>query len=288
MIDGHTKLLALFGREISHSQSPAIHNQWAEERKIPTRYLCLPTETTDSFLTLVKSLMACRNFLGGNITVPFKTDALAIAGLRKDTRVTKIGAANTLYRYHSGTESTERLRQNEPEAKPDQWALANTDVDGILATVSLWLDRFPSPKVVVLGAGGAAAAAIYALSQERHLTDISVACRQPERAHPTCLRHAHTCMRLADLPQTVQTTLNKPILVINTLPLGHCGEPNPAAEELICRLLAPQPEISLFFDMIYLDTPAVQLARSKGIPAENGLAMLRTQAHHSFKLWTGG
>lgn len=289
MIDGRTQLIALFGRDISHSLSPSLHNQWLKENDKSACYLCLPSETKEHFLTLVSGLLCCPNFLGGNITVPYKADVLSLAGLQADKRVQMIGAANTLYRcrpqpIQTSAKQIQPSRETGPMAS--EWALTNTDVDGILATIAPWLSQNPGAQVVVLGAGGAAAAALYALAQESKMTDITVACRQPERAHPTCVRYASRCVQLDQLLEGVHETQDRPTLLINTLPLGHHGENNPAAQALITGSLARHPGAHFFFDMVYRDTPALVQATSVGVPAQNGTLMLRTQAAQSFKLWT--
>lgn len=303
MIDGRTQLLALFGRDIAHSLSPSLHNQWLTEKNKTACYLCLPSQTKEHFLTLLSGLLWCQNFLGGNITVPFKADVLSLSDLQADERVKAIGAANTLFRSQISPmqleakqstsagrdKSHSRLTVAAPEISDStsKWTLTNTDVDGILATVDPWLSMNPAAQVVVLGAGGAAAAALYALTHEKKFMDIIVACRQTERAHPTCLRYASRCVQLNQLLQSLSGVRVKPTLLINTLPLGHHGEHNPVAQALITGTLAHQPSAHFFFDMVYRDTPAVLTARSVGISAQNGELMLRIQAEHSFKLWLG-
>ena len=128
-------LLFVVGHPVSHSLSPAMHNGVIARLGLPLYYfpVDLPPGRLGPFLRVVREA----NFLGGNVTVPHKEDAAALADTRSRA-VEACGAANTLV-----------VRGGRLHAE-------NTDGAGFLDALAGrgWGRRFP--HVVLLGAGGAA------------------------------------------------------------------------------------------------------------------------------------
>jgi shikimate 5-dehydrogenase len=74
-------------------------------------------------------------------------------------------------------------------------------------------------------------------------------------------------------------------IVVNTTPLGQKSEVNPMANALIRDWLGAASESSFYFDMAYVENPALKLANDLRIPNSNGMTMLITQAEKSFAIW---
>ncbi len=270
-INGETKTLALFGRDLSYSLSPSLHNGWIQKSKINACYLPFEFSSDDSFVSFVKAALNSNSFLGANVTNPFKGTICKIDEIVVDDRVAKIGASNTLFR------------------NGNQWKLTNTDVDGIDATLQSFLKTKNSSHTLILGAGGAAAAAAFTCLEMAGSRTTTILCRKADMAQPY-LKAQHSQKKVTiqefgekHFPNILPT--NKPCLLINTLPLGHKNEMNPFAKEALEAISSSQLTNSLYFDMIYRDTPAINLARSLGLAAVNGETMLHTQAEKSFVIW---
>ena len=250
----------VIGWPIEHSRSPLIHNYWLKLYRIPGAYR-REAVPPDQFRSFVQSL-AARGYAGANVTVPHKETALAAS--QPDDRARAVGAANTLWIDGDVLRST------------------NTDVEGFLDNLDAcapgW-DREVA-KAVVLGAGGAARAVVYALL-ERGIDRVVVANRTARRAealrerfgahvHPTRWDERHAA-------------LDGATLVVNTTTLGMPGQPELALD--IGRL----PSHAIVADLVYwpLVTPLIRAARARELRTADGLGMLMHQAVGGFTLWFG-
>lgn len=281
--DGHTRLAALFGHPIEHSISPSLHSESFRKGGINAIYLALSSTSEADFHALAAALMRSPHFIGGNITIPYKRAALALPEVLLTERVMSCAAANTLWR---------------DEAGHGAWTLENTDVDGVAASLEL-LERARHPcHFVVLGAGGAASAALQALRERAARgasTTISCVVRDVLKATRALKNFLDSGLPLNILEHSTDALMTdlrdhaRPMggaILINTLPLGHAGEINPWAVEALDAALALSVPIGCF-DMIYRDTPLVAHARASGFEALNGRVMLETQARAAFRLWAG-
>src|SRR5271167_4076964 len=151
--------LGVLGWPVAHSRSPAIHNAaFAWLGMDDWRYQRLPVAPS-LFAETTRSL-GRSGFVGANVTIPHKHAALALADHVEET-ARSIGAANTLSFAPDGTITAE-----------------NTDAPGLIAA----LGRSPQGlRALVLGAGGSARAAVWAL-REAGASEVSVWNRTAERA----------------------------------------------------------------------------------------------------------
>jgi shikimate dehydrogenase len=187
---------------------------------------------------------------GANVTMPYKRAAFDVVDELADS-AQRVGAVNTLV------------------VRAKSLVGENTDVQGVLAS----FDQAGLPDsdpVVVLGAGGAAAAALVALGSR----DKYIVARSPEKARRTADQVGVSATVIAwgkAIPAGV---------VVNATALGMRGEQLP--EELMTAATG-------LLDMPYRDvpTPAVALLRKRGLPVADGLDMLVGQAVASFQIWTG-
>ncbi|MGA1296870.1 MAG: hypothetical protein ACO3X1_16310 [Burkholderiaceae bacterium] len=199
-----------------------------------------------------------------------------------------IGSANTIFKK-SGSQG-------------DEWWLTNTEVEGVLATLELWPSfRSSAPlEVIILGAGGAAASVVWSVRLARPDASITIVCRNSQKASSflsTPLAAANffeisedtfglvdsSCLRILQNSQLSEASANR--LLVNCIPIGNKGEPNPAAESLIVKLLAPAALQSFFFDLAYGASHAVNVAAAHNVPHQDGKVMLKTQALRCFAIW---
>jgi len=248
--------LGVLGWPVAHSRSPAMHTAALRELGLGAEwsYQHLPVPP-DLFAETVRALPAV-GFAGANVTVPHKEAALALADTA-GASARAIGAANTLSLGAKGTIHAD-----------------NTDAPGLLAT----LPRDPrGARAVVLGAGGSARAAAWAL-REAGAARVSVWNRTARRAR--------------DLARELGVEA-----VEGPLPgfdlLVHCTVAGLAAGSDQLKDL-PVDDDALNADVDVVDlvytpggTPLVARARAQGAGAVDGLEVLVRQGALSLERWTG-
>jgi shikimate dehydrogenase len=215
------------------------------------RYLRLPLPP-ELFAETVRALPGA-GFRGVNVTIPHKHAALALADHATDA-ARAIGAANTLT-FEDGAIHAD-----------------NTDAPGLLAA----LPRDPAGRsALVLGAGGAARAAAWALA--RAGADVAVWNRTPERARALA----------ADLGVRAVTSPGAAEIVVNCTSIGlKDGDDTFKALPLEADSLSAG---RLVVDMVYRagGTQLLEAARTRGASVVDGLEILASQGAASFERWTG-
>jgi shikimate dehydrogenase len=244
--------LGVAGWPVAHSRSPAMHN--AALRAVGLgewRYLRLPLPPA-RFAETVRALPAA-GFRGINVTIPHKEAALALAGAATGVAAA-VGAANTLTFLEDGTVHAD-----------------NTDVAGLLAA----LPRDPAgATALVLGAGGAARAAVYALGAAG--ADVTVWNRTRERAERLV---AELGGRVVDAPEGAQ-------LVVNCTSVGLRNDDLPFKS---LPLRADDVGVGTdVVDMVYRPggTGLLAEAKRRGAVVVDGLEILVAQGAASFERWT--
>lgn len=261
-----TRLFGLLGHPVSHSLSPAMHNAAFRALGLDACYLAfdVPPER------LVDALRGARALGAGglNVTVPHKEQALRLAE-EVDEGAALVGAANTLVPTSGG------------------WKAFNTDVEGFLRALEEDVGfQAAGRKAVVLGAGGAARAAIVGLLRSG-IQGIVVLNRNEERAEKLVSTVRRTVggnrITSARLDPDETPGLGPGDLVVSATPLGLQRD---------TRWPWPLPTISagvVFYDMAYGpgETSLVNAARQEGFLAASGRRMLLHQGAAAFSLWTG-
>jgi len=242
------------------------------ESGIEARYLLLPLDLAGLRAVLTRK----RNLLlkGFNVTIPFKeTVSRYLEDVSEEARL--VGAVNTVF------------------VRNGRWAGTNTDVFGFMQ--SLGRDASMSPRgknAVVLGAGGAARAAVYSLCKAG-ISSAAIFNRSEARARrlteefgnlfPDARLTAHA-LRDPFLTEAVK----KAALVVNATSMGlKASDPMPLPAESIPRA-AGKGRGKLFYDLIYApaETPFLREARRKGHRVLNGVGMLVYQGAKAFECWT--
>ncbi|MBA8877852.1 shikimate dehydrogenase [Phyllobacterium myrsinacearum] len=248
------------GYPIRHSRSPLIHGYWLRQFGLEGSYQAVEV-TPDAFSGFI--LTARDNgFAGGNVTIPHKEMAFSLCE-KRDSAAEEIGAVNTLW-FENGILHG-----------------GNTDAYGFLANLDSLSPGWSNRKsALVLGAGGASRAVVFAL-KERGFTDIRIVNRTIERARELADRFevsggAHGWDAMPEL-------LLGASLIVNTTSLGMSGK-----DELAIDLTGADSD-ALVTDIVYvpLETPLLQAARSRGLETADGLGMLLHQAVPGFERWFG-
>lgn len=248
------------GFPIKHSRSPLIHGHWLKKYDLPGSYEAIEV-APDSFPAFLNSLKD-NDYVGGNVTIPHKEMAFALCQ-RREPAAEEIGAVNTLW-FEGG-----------------QLCGGNTDAYGFLANLDASSPGWDKHKTaLVLGAGGASRAIIYALKQ-RGLTDIRIVNRTLTRAEELADRFgsgisAHEWIAVPELLQDVS-------LIVNTTSLGMEGK------ESLSIDLSDVRRDALVTDIVYvpLETPLLKAAHLAGLKTVDGLGMLLHQAVPGFEHWFG-
>jgi len=255
-----TRAACVIGWPIRHSRSPLIHNYWLKTYRIAGEYRreAVPPE---QFRGFAQSL-SVRGYVGANVTVPHKEAALDCS--QPDDRARAVGAANTLWLDNGALRST------------------NSDVEGFLNNLDAGAPGWDRGlgKAMVLGAGGAARAVVYALL-ERGIERIAVINRTQERAEALRQRFGE---RIRPLRWDARdAALDDAGLLVNTTTLGMARQPELSLD--IGRL----PDRAIVAELVYvpLATPLLRAARSRGLRTADGLGMLMHQAVRGFTLWFG-
>jgi shikimate dehydrogenase len=248
------KRLGVLGWPVAHSRSPAMHNAALAELGLRDwHYQRLPVPP--ELLAETAHALGGSGFVGANVTIPHKQAALALSDSASEA-ARAIGAANTLSFAPDGSIAAE-----------------NTDAPGLIAALG------SSPRgrrALVLGAGGSARAAVWAL-REAGAGEVSIWNRTHERARALA----------EDLGARAVAHPEPAELLVNCTSVGlHEQEQELAALELSAAMLGDYREV---VDLVYRDgrTALLDAAAERGAATVDGLEILVAQGALSFALWTG-
>lgn len=258
--------LAVIGHPVAHSRSPAMQAAALAALGLGEEWSYGAIDVApEEFEARVRALPG-EGFAGVNVTVPHKHAALAVADAPSDV-AREIGAANTLVFAEGGI------------------GAHNTDADGFLRS----LPRSPAgQRVLVLGAGGAARAIVWALVREG--AEVEVWNRTPERA-------VGLCRQLGGAPVATSSAVGGEGvgalsgqadygLIVNTSTAGLDGD-DPFDQLPLARDGFAAGQIVV--DMVYGDAPSplLEIAGAAEAEAVDGLEVLVQQGALSLRIWTG-
>jgi len=229
-----TRLIGVVGSPVGHSLSPNLHNRAFDSVNLDFVYLKFPTGDLKDFFENARVI----GIIGFSVTIPHKTAVIPFLGeLTAEAR--DAGAVNTVW-WRDG-----------------KWIGDNTDVYGVRAALGSAKFDLTGKTVVILGAGGAAKAAVTALKGARNVTVLPRS------------EIASAAGRRCDL-------------LINATPVGMFPAVNASP------LDGPIPA-DVVFDMVY-NPPITRLlksARDQGKTVIQGTTMFLAQAARQFEIWTG-
>lgn len=249
------------GWPISHSKSPALHGFWLDRYGIDGTYEAIAVEA-ENFAEFLSGLKA-HGFAGGNITIPHKETAHAMIQ-NLDPAATDIGAVNTIW------------------FEAHVICGGNTDAYGFAANLDDFAPQWREGKrALVLGAGGAARAIVYAI-REAGYEEIRIANRTYERAEKLAADFGDKCqpIKMSDVAG-LQSDLD---FVVNTTSVGMNGDEGKLPVDVQAL-----PATTIVTDIVYtpLETPLLAAANNKGLRTVDGLGMLLHQAVPGFEKWFG-
>ncbi len=247
--------LAVIGHPVAHSRSPEMQTAALAGLGLAGEWTYGALDVApEDFEATIAELAAAGEYAGVNITVPHKEAALAMADeATEGARV--IGAANTLT-FRDG-----------------QILAANTDAGGLLRSLP---DHPDGQRVLVLGAGGAARAAIWALADVGANVDVW---NRTEAKGEDLARHFN--VNFVGQPNSADYTL-----IVNTTTVGLGGEDAFEALPLDADSFVTGQVV---LDMVYSEEPSALLAAAAaaGATTVDGLEMLVQQGALSLRIWTG-
>ncbi len=254
MINARTELYGVIGYPVKHSLSPVFQNALLKYIGLNAIYLAFevkPEELRDA-LRGFKAI----GIRGINITIPHKEAIMEYLD-EIDPVAQKIGAVNTV-KFENG------------KAKG-----YNTDWIGFIKALKMLVSSVKGEKVLVLGAGGASKAVIYALLHEE--AEVFLWNRTKEKALNLAKRF-NDRLTAVNRPEDV---IKKVKIIVNTTSVG-LKEDDP--EIFDYSLITPE---NIVVDIIYKETKLIKRAKEVGAKYQDGLPMLLWQGIESFKIWNG-
>jgi 3-dehydroquinate dehydratase/shikimate dehydrogenase len=250
-VDAATKVYGVAGDPVSQSLSPAIMNAALRRENVNAVYLALHAKT-------LKDLLACIRDIpihGLSITMPYKESIMSHLD-NTDPFSAKIGACNTVVRSQDG-----------------KLYGFNTDTSGVVRPLEQRI-TLTDAKILVLGAGGAARAAVYGLRDRG--AQISILNRSLAAAHKLARSAKARTIKRADLKKLDFD------VIINATPVGMGNTKD-------SPLNADEIKAKYVFDMVYdpAETRLLQLAKARGCETIQGSEMFVHQAARQFEIWTG-
>ena len=248
-------ITAITGYPLTHTFSPEIQNAALKAAKISGRYVKIPAASRE--LDLIPAILKKYRITGMNVTIPHKEKIIPL--LQKiDPLAKSAGAVNTIRNTPNGLEGF------------------NTDILGLAASLASVNMVLNDAKVLIIGAGGAARAAVAYLSRVK--ANISITNRTYSRAENLAHEFGASAVRIEELKPDYA-------VILNATPAGMSGFEN----------VSPVPITILTKDCVVMDmiydpeeTPLLKDAKAAGVKATIcGKTMLIEQAAAAFTIWTG-
>jgi 3-dehydroquinate dehydratase / shikimate dehydrogenase len=250
-VDAATKVYGVAGNPIRSSLSPIMMNTAFRRETVNAVYLALQANKLADLLKLVHEIP----IQGLSVTMPLKQEIMAHLE-KTDPLSAKIGACNTV------------LRQD------GKLYGFNTDVAGITGPIEKRMS-LRGAKALVLGAGGAARAAVFGMRDKG--AEVFILNRTAETAQKLAKQSGSKTIKKDALSKTTFD------VIVNATPVGMAGVKSTPILE------AADLNTKLVFDLVYnpLETPLLRLARQQSIPIITGIEMFVQQGARQFEIFTG-
>lgn len=291
-ISPQTRVFGVIGSPIGHSLSPLVHNAGFAATGFDGVYVPIPvpggSDADAAYVNLKATLLEFidhpqLSFSGASVTIPHKENLVRLAreqGWVMDETGAAIGAANTL------------LVERDAADRPASVRVVNTDAPALVASLAA-VGELKGRRVAVLGAGGVARAAAWALAREGATVVVYGRTKAKADALVAELRKS-----LADTGKLVAadwSLLPKSCaeVYINATPMGMAGGPAAAESALTPEALAScsaNKMGTVVLDTVYnpVDTPTLRVARHFGSRTVDGVSMFSSQAEAQFALFANG
>jgi 3-dehydroquinate dehydratase/shikimate dehydrogenase len=250
-IESVTKVYGIAGDPVSHSMSPWVMNSAFRRENVNAVYLPLHAKSIEDLLSTTTDLPLD----GMSVTMPYKQAVVEHLD-NSDVLTQKTGACNTIVRGKDG-----RLFG------------FNTDIYGIIAAIEPRV-TLQGAQVLVLGAGGAARAAVFGLRAKG--AEVSILNRTVATAQALAKESGSKVVKRSELPKLAFD------MIFNATPVGMAGDKETPLEEDELNTL-------WVFDSVYnpIETKLLKLAQAKGCGTISGAEMFVHQAARQFEIWTG-
>jgi shikimate dehydrogenase len=263
-ISGKAKLAGVIGWPVTHSLSPRLHSYWLAAHAIDGAYVPLPVAKED-FAGVIDGLHRA-GFVGVNVTVPHKEAAFALAH-ELDASALAAGAVNLLLFRDDG-----RIEGR------------NTDASGLAASLqeALGKNALSGKSVTLLGAGGAARAAVLALAEARDIRIVSRDLKRGETLARELSAKVKVPLKTFAWDRWPDAAKDASLLV-NATSAGMLGA------QALNLPLDPLPVNAAVCDLVYnpLETDLLRRAQAAGLRPIDGLGMLMYQAVPAFEAFYG-
>lgn len=247
------EVYGVIGYPVGHSLSPLMHNLAFRELTLKAVYGTFEVKPEDLEVAIkgVKAL----NIKGLSVTVPHKEEVIKFLDEVED-KALEIGAVNTILNEKGKLKGF------------------NTDWIGFLKALEEEGIEVKNKKVVILGAGGASKAVVYAVKMAQ-AREIEIFNRTYEKALELAQKFGIKAKPWEDLKEAFGD------LIIQTTSVGLNSWESPVEKEVLTRF-------KVAFDLVYtpLKTKFLSLAEKVGCVAIDGLRMLLYQGIEQFKIWT--
>src|ERR1700734_667493 len=251
-VDAATKVYGVAGNPIRSSLSPIMMNTAFRRETVNAVYLALQANKLADLLKLVHEIP----IQGLSVTMPLKQEIMAHLE-KTDPLSAKIGACNRVLRAQDG----------------NLYGF-NTDVPGITGPLEKRMS-LRGAKALVLGAGGAARAAVFGLREKG--AEVFILNRTTETAQKLARQAGAKTIKKEALAKTTFDA------IVNATPIGMAGIKGAQILE------AKDLNTKLVFDLVYnpLETPLLRMARQNGIPIITGIEMFVQKGARQFEIFTG-
>ncbi|KAK1056338.1 3-dehydroquinate dehydratase (3-dehydroquinase) [Friedmanniomyces endolithicus] len=282
------KKMFLFGNPIGQSRSPALHNALFQDTGLPHEYGLFQTDSAEDINSVIRSA----GFGGGSVTIPLKLDVMPLLD-HMDEAASTIGAVNTIVPSEDAAGKTILTGYN------TDWqgmVLSLRNAGALGSTCTLKQAR------MVVGGGGTARAAIYALKEMGYAPIYLVGRNKQKLAALSEIFPANYGIQLLSAEEEAQALLPEqhPTVAIGTIPGDSPIEPG--MREILCTIFGAHDSAvaadatagsaasrRVLLEMAYKPaiTSLMQLAQNSGWKTVPGLEALVGQGVHQFRLWTG-
>lgn len=257
-------LLGILGNPVSHSLSPKMHQAALDALGISMQYLYLPVSS--NHLAMAVSGIRAFPLRGVNVTIPYKQAVMSHLD-RLDATAQEANAVNVI------------LKEGECLSG------YNTDIAGFMAGFSNHSEALASGRVLVVGAGGAAAAIVAGLM--RRVQAVSVVARDVGKARNLLsMTKANTHCQIAELPWPVTSAMiANHTIIVNATPIGMHGF---SVKKWLPDTAVLGPN-HICYDTVYTPqhTPFLIAAQAHGAQCIYGKTMLVGQGEVAFEYFTG-
>ncbi|HVZ15676.1 MAG TPA: shikimate dehydrogenase [Terriglobales bacterium] len=250
-VDAATRVYGVAGDPIEHSMSPAMMNAAFRRENLNSVYLALHAKSLDDLVKCMRDIP----MHGVSVTMPYKQDIIEHLD-NCEPLCQKVGACNTVIRSADG-----------------KLYGFNTDVAGVTRPLEARL-HLAGTRILVLGAGGAARAAVFGLRERG--ANVFILNRTPQTAQKLARESGAKSIKRDDLKKMEFD------VIINATPIGMGGTGKSILEE-------KEMNARVAFDLVYnpVETRFLQIARAKGMAVISGLEMFVHQGARQFEIWTG-